>query len=127
MAHFAQVDKNNKVIQVIVINNEDVDHLPFPESEPIGIAFCQSLFGSDTAWLQTSYNNSFRRKYAGTGSFYIPSLDVFTDPQPYPSWTLDNNGYWQAPVAKPAPPSGYIALWDEDAQEWFFAINSEQI
>ena len=127
MAHFAQVDENNKVIQVIVINNEDVDHLPFPQSDPVGITFCQSLFGGDTVWLQTSYNSNFRRQYAGIGSFYLLSLDVFTDPQPYPSWGLDANGYWQAPIPEPVPPTGYIAVWDEDDQEWYFVINSEQI
>ena len=66
MAHFARV-QDNTVREVIVINNEVLENKPFPESEPIGIAFCKSLYGADTDWLQTSYNATFRGKYAGSG------------------------------------------------------------
>ena len=66
MAHFARI-QDNIVREVIVINNEVLENKPFPESEPIGIAFCKSLYGNDTEWLQTSYNASFRGKYAGSG------------------------------------------------------------
>jgi hypothetical protein len=66
MAHFAKIE-NNTVAQVIVINNEVLENKPFPESESIGIAFCKSLYGADTDWLQTSYNATFRGKYAGSG------------------------------------------------------------
>ena len=76
MAHFARVE-NNIVREVIVINNEVLENKSFPESEPIGIAFCKSLFGEDTEWLQTSYNGNFRGKYAGSGSIYDPELDEF--------------------------------------------------
>ena len=79
MAHFARVE-NNIVRQVIVINNEVLENKPFPESEPIGIAFCKSLYGADTEWLQTSYNNNFRGTYAGSGMIYDPALDIFTNP-----------------------------------------------
>lgn len=76
MAHFAEI-KNNIVQRVIVINNEVLENKPFPESEPIGIAFCKSLYGEDTEWLQTSYNANFRGKYASSGSIYDPILDEF--------------------------------------------------
>ena len=76
MAHFARIE-NNIVREVIVVNNEVLENKPFPESEPIGIAFCKSLYGEDTEWLQTSYNGNFRGKYAGTGSVYDPELDEF--------------------------------------------------
>jgi hypothetical protein len=66
MAHFARVE-DNTVREVIVINNEVLENKPFPESESIGIAFCKSLYGADTDWLQTSYNATFRGKYAGSG------------------------------------------------------------
>jgi hypothetical protein len=79
MAHFARVE-NNIVRQVIVINNEVLENKAFPESEPIGIAFCKSLYGADTEWLQTSYNNNFRGAYAGSGMIYDPVLDIFTTP-----------------------------------------------
>lgn len=76
MAHFARIE-NNIVTQVIVVNNEVLENKDFPESEPIGIAFCKSLYGADTNWLQTSYNANFRGRYAGTGSIYNTELDEF--------------------------------------------------
>jgi hypothetical protein len=76
MAHFARIE-NNIVREVIVVNNEVLENKPFPESEPIGIAFCKSLYGEDTEWLQTSYNANFRGRYAGTGMIYDPELDEF--------------------------------------------------
>lgn len=79
MAHFVKIN-NNVCGEVIVVNNETLENKPFPESEPIGIAFCKSLFGEDTEWLQTSYNATFRGKYAGSGDIYDPVNDVFTSP-----------------------------------------------
>lgn len=76
MAHFARVE-NNIVREVIVVNNEVLENKPFPESEPIGIAFCKSLYGTDTEWLQTSYNGNFRGRYAGVGSTYNPATNTF--------------------------------------------------
>lgn len=76
MAHFARIE-NNIVRQVIVINNEVLENKPFPQSEPIGIAFCKSLYGADTQWLQTSYNANFRGRYAGVGIAYDPIKDEF--------------------------------------------------
>lgn len=80
MAHFARVE-DNIVREVIVVNNEVLENKPFPESEPIGIAFCKSLYGADTEWLQTSYNGNFRGAYAGSGMIYDPIKDEFTYPQ----------------------------------------------
>jgi hypothetical protein len=79
MAHFARVE-NNIVREVIVINNEVLENKNFPESEPIGIAFCKSLYGEDTDWLQTSYNSNFRGRYAGLGDTYDAELNIFTTP-----------------------------------------------
>ena len=81
MAHFAKLDSNNIVTQVIVVNNEVLENKSFPESEPIGIAFCKSLYGEDTTWLQTSYNNNFRERFAGIGIYYDSVKDIFTDPE----------------------------------------------
>lgn len=77
MAHFAKLDANNIVLEVIVVNNDVVQNLPFPDSEPIGVAFCQSLFGVDTIWKQTSYNGNFRGNYAARGGTYDPVTDQF--------------------------------------------------
>ena len=76
MGHFVQMN-GNTCGQVIVVNNEVLENKPFPESEPIGIAFLKSLYGSNIEWLQTSYNGNFRGKYAGIGSIYDPELDEF--------------------------------------------------
>jgi len=102
MAYFAQLDASSIVIAVIAVNNDTIDNLPFPESEPIGVVFCQSLYGSDTVWKQTSYNKNFRKNYAGIGFTYDPVLDAFIPPQPDPACTLDiQTCRWVCP--KPAP------------------------
>jgi hypothetical protein len=80
MAHFAKIE-NNLVTQIIVVNNETLENKEFPESEKIGIEFCQSLFGSDTQWLQTSYNGNFRSRYAGIGMTYDKKKDEFLIPE----------------------------------------------
>lgn len=120
MAHFAQIDSNNAVSQVIVVNNDVVDNLPFPQSEQPGIDFCKSLFGAETNWAQTSYNANFRYNYAGVGFTFDASAQpdgAFIPPQPYPSWTLDTSKYqWQSPV--PYPDDGNIYTWDEETQSW---------
>ena len=79
MAHFARLE-NNIVREVIVINNEVLENKTFPQSEPIGIAFCKSLYGANTEWLQTSYNSNFRGTYAGSGMTYDSAEDVFKYP-----------------------------------------------
>lgn len=73
MAHFAKIE-NNKVAQVIVVNNEEVP------DEATGIAFCKSVFGQDTEWVQTSYNNNFRGTFAGIG--YTYDGEKFVAPEP---------------------------------------------
>lgn len=75
MAHFAQVT-NNVVTNVIVVSNDDVDNLPFPESEPVGQAYIASL-GGNGLWLQTSYNANFRGFYAGIDYTYDASLGEY--------------------------------------------------
>ena len=81
MAHFAQINEDNIVEQVIVISNEACNDLPYPESEPVGQAFIASL-GLAGTWLQTSYNGNFRGLYAGPTMIYEPSLDQFGYPTP---------------------------------------------
>ena len=81
MAHFAKLNSDNVVEQVIVVNNEVLHDDKGVEQESIGIAFCQSRFGSDTNWVQTSYNGNFRGRYAGTGMTYDPIKDEFIIPE----------------------------------------------
>lgn len=80
MAHFVQLDEANIVIQVIVVNNDCVLNKQGFEDEQVGIAFCQSLYGNNTRWVQTSYNGSFRGRYAGIGFLYDSTKDEFVAP-----------------------------------------------
>jgi len=80
MAHFAELDANSIVQRVVVIGNNDILDEYGQESEQIGINFCQTLFGSDTTWIQTSYNSNFRGKYAGPGDSYDKTEDRFISP-----------------------------------------------
>lgn len=116
MAHFAQLDENNVVIQVIVVhNNELMDN--GQESEEKGIAFCQSLFGGN--WKQTSYNSNIRKNYAGIGFTYDPVRDAFIGPKPYPSWLLDEETCtWKPPIAPPAYDDVTRYRWNEETQNW---------
>jgi len=81
MSHFAELDENSMVKMVIVVNNEVLNDLPFPESEPLGIEFCKSLFSHETNWKQTSINHNFRNQYARRGFFYDAERDGFYDPE----------------------------------------------
>jgi hypothetical protein len=115
MAHFAQLDDNNMVTQIIVVhNNELMDN--GVESEAKGIAFCQSLFPG-TNWKQTSYNNTIRKNYAGIGYTYDAVRDAFIPPQPYASWILDETTcQWKSPI--PYPTDGKYYKWNELGLCW---------
>ena len=79
MANFAEI-KNNTVVRVIVINNEVIIDENNIEQEALGVAFCKTLYGNDTQWVQTSYNGTFRGQYAGTGMIYDPIKNEFVLP-----------------------------------------------
>ena len=80
MAHFAQIDENNIVQQVIVVDNENIHNSNGVEDEAVGVTFCQSIFGVNTNWVQTSYNGNMRGKYAGIGDIYDDANDEFYTP-----------------------------------------------
>lgn len=108
MAHYALLDKDNKVTQVIVGANE---------TEVInGISNWEQHYGEvyGQRCVRTSYNGNIRKQYAGIGYTYDEVADQFVAPKPFPSWTLDANNDWQAPVAKP---KGYF-VWNESTQAW---------
>lgn len=114
MAHFAQIDENNLVTQVIVVSNDDCAGGDFPESEAAGQAFIASI-GLSGTWKQTSYNSTFRSHYAGIGFTYDADRNAFIAPRPFASWTLDEDNNWQPPV--PRPETGFWT-WNEEAGEW---------
>ncbi len=102
MAHFARLNTDNIVEQIIVVANKDTSDDNGVEEEIIGIAFCKKLFGSNTNWKQTSYNGNLRVRYAGIGYSYDPSLDAFVPPKPFASWVIDTNtANWTAPLVEP--------------------------
>jgi hypothetical protein len=117
MAHFAKLDDSNIVLEVNVLNNEVTNNLPFPESEPVGIEFLTEWSGGYTHWLQTSYNNNFRKNYAGIGFLYDPIRDAFIAPQPFASWILNETTcQWEAPI--PYPTDGKYYYWNEATTNW---------
>ena len=112
MSHWAEIDRNNVVIRVLVGNNNSADE---------GEAFMKSLGGT---WVKTSYNaatNGFRKNFAGIGYGYDEHRDMFYPPQPYPSWTLDDDGKWNAPV--PYPDDNVMYEWDEETTDWKAIVN----
>lgn len=122
MAHFAELGPNNEVLRVIVVANKDTSDARGVEKEYIGKAFCERLHGG--RWVQTSYNASFRKHYAGLGFIYDENLDMFIPPQPYPSWTLNQEtAEWEAPT--PRPDDEFIYHWDEDTGSWVLATQPE--
>ena len=101
MSHFAKLDENNVVTDVIVAEQD------FINSGKVGDSFL---------WVQTSYNNNFRKQYAGIGFSFDKTNDVFINPKPYESWTLDASFDWQPPTPKPDDGNAYF--WDEENQQW---------
>jgi hypothetical protein len=114
MAHFAKLDDNNIVIDVIVVHNNELLDNGF-ETEAKGISFCQSLFGGK--WKQTSYNSNFRKNFATVGYVYDSVRDAFIPPKPYNSWILNEEScIWVAPIELPKDNNKYI--WDEGLLNW---------
>jgi hypothetical protein len=102
MSHFAEVDNDNIVQQVIVAEQDIIN------SGAVGDSF---------RWIQTSYNYNFRKNYAGKGYTYDRVRDAFIPPKPYSSWLLDEDTCrWNAPTSY--PDDGKIYGWDEDTTSW---------
>ncbi len=102
MSHFAEIDNNN-IVQRVIVAEQD-----FINSGAVGDSF---------RWVQTSYNNNFRKNYAGKGYTYDKTRDAFISPQPFPSWLLDEDTCrWEAPT--PMPDDGKMYTWDEDTTSW---------
>jgi hypothetical protein len=116
MAHFAKIGLNNKVIEVLTVNNEVLKDSNGVEQEVNGIDFLTKLTGYPV-WKQTSYNRSFRKNYAGIGSLYDEDKDAFIHPKPFNSWILNEDTcLWEAPVAYPQ--DGNIYKWNEQTLSW---------
>ena len=128
MAHFAEIDENNIVLRVNAVNNEVITDGDGVEQEQLGADFLTGLLGG--TWKQTSYNTRggvhslegtpLRKNYAGEGYIYDATRDAFISPQPFPSWTLDEDTcQWEAPVAFPFGEAGSSFFeWDEETTNW---------
>ena len=117
MAHFAEINDNNIVTRVIVIHNNEIT-VDGQELEFKGIDFCEGLFGHRN-WVQTSYNGNIRYNFAGVGYTWDKDNDAFYAPQPFSSWSLNEDYKWEAPVPYPEDASPEkIYTWDEDNLTW---------
>ena len=124
MAHFAELDGNNVVTRVVVVGN-DVTTAAGPlgdnDMHVDGETWCVNFFKGGN-WKQTSYNHNFRKQYAGKHFTFNAAKNIFIAPQPYPSWSLDENDDWQAPVTYPHT-TVYNDIkigtyWDDSGQVW---------
>lgn len=115
MAHFAEIGLNNKVLRVIVVNNNELLDESNNETEQKGIDFCRNLFGG--TWIQTSYNGNFRKNYASKNYTYDSTLDAFIPPKPYDSWVLNEETCrWDPPIPYPNDENQYS--WNEETTSW---------
>ena len=109
MSNWAEIDNDNKVLRVLVGDNND----------PAGDEGYQWLINNlGGNWIKTSYNGNIRKQFAGIGYTYDAVNDVFIAPQPYPSWALDNDFNWQPPTPRP---EGIGWYWNEAEQVWLDA------
>lgn len=117
MAHYAYLDETNTVIAVTVGKDE---------RELIDGMDTETYYSRGTPYTvkRTSYNGAIRKQYAGVGYSYNPGADVFIAPQPYPSWSLDENYDWQPPI--PHPNDGLMYFWNEEAQDWEAYVATEE-
>jgi hypothetical protein len=125
MAHYALIDSENIVVQVITGVDENIIQTDLDGTEVGGTSQAWEQFYASRPWFagltckRTSYNSNIRANFAGIGFKYDPDFDVFIAPQPYSSWKLNYTTYkWEAPVAKPEAIDGYNWRWSEYNQEW---------
>jgi len=132
MAHFAKIGLNNKVINVVAVDNRNLEDSNGIEQEQNGINFLESITGW-SLWVQTSYNTikgihklngtPLRKNYAGIGYTYDEDRDAFIPKKPFVSWTLNEETcQWEAPVVK--PDDGKIYNWNEETTSWDLIDNS---
>jgi|TARA_R100001530_G_scaffold19431_2_gene16398 hypothetical protein len=122
MAHFAKIGTGNIVEQVLVVNNDVITDENGNEQEKLGMDFLNNLLNTRDVWKQTSYNENFKKNYAGVGYTYDESRDAFIPPKDYPSWTLNEDTCrWEAPSARPDDGKDYS--WNEETTSWEEIIN----
>jgi|TARA_R100001460_G_scaffold91510_1_gene133314 hypothetical protein len=130
MAHFAELNNSNEVLRVVVISNDDVNANggDYSSSAETFVSTIVPHASGGNQWKQTSYNGNARKQYAGIGMTYDATKNKFISPQPYSSWSLDDNDDWQAPVPYPKvteiDSNIVLIFWDEDNQKWTGKVDS---
>ena len=123
MAHFAKLGVGNIVEQVIVVYNSVIKEENGIEQEKLGLDFINKLYNTRDVWKQTSYNNNFRKNYAGIGYQYDQTRDAFIPPKPFNSWILNEDTCrWEAPIPYPQDNNKYN--WNEKNQSWDLIENN---
>jgi len=124
MAYFAKIGLDYEVLKISSTRNEDTSDADGNEVEQIGIDFLTKRTGYPY-WVQTSYNKTFRKNYAGVGYRYDKDLDAFISPQPYSSWTLNvETCQWEAPTPEPTLAEDEDCHWNEEEQNWVLIKHS---
>jgi hypothetical protein len=121
MAYFAKLGTGNIIEQVISINNSVITDANGVEQEQLGVDFINKLYNTRDVWKQTSYNNNFRKNYAGIGFQYDQTRDAFIAPKPFNSWVLNEDTcIWESPVAKPTTvlEDNQYYSWNESIINW---------
>jgi hypothetical protein len=125
MAHYALINSDNIVVNVITGVDENLTQIDLDNTEVGGSSEAWEQFYSSRPWFEgltckrTSYNGNIRANFAGIGYTYDSSFDVFIAPRPYPSWKLNYTTYqWEAPVVMPEEIEGFIWKWSEYNLEW---------
>jgi hypothetical protein len=117
MAHFAEIDSNNRVLRVVVACNQDIANNGGEQSEQAAEHFKTTcpLSGTGVKWVQTSYNNNFRKKFAGVGGIYDQEKNIFISKKPYDNWVLNTENEWEAPIAYPT-----ITQYGETEDQYYY-------
>lgn len=125
MAHYALINSDNIVVQVITGVDENTIQTDLDGTQIGGSTEAWEQFYASRPWFaglicrRTSYNGNIRANYAGVGYKYDLDFDVFISPQPYSSWKLNYTNYkWEAPIAKPEDTEEYYYVWSEYNKEW---------
>jgi len=121
MAHFAEVDQNDKVLRVVVVDDDVLRDADGRHNELLGQTYLRKIFKNENSenktWYQTSYNGTLRVRFAGVGYTYNKELDAFLTPRPFESWLLNETTYsWEPPVDMPDNGNRYV--WNEVIMEW---------
>jgi hypothetical protein len=122
MAHYAELNDNNEVINIVYMDNEIILDENGEENEELGIAHLHEHHGPNKKWVRTSYNANFRGNYASFGDIYREDIDAFIKPQPFPSWELNlETAQWEPPIPDPSDETNWY-YWDEEHKNWILRV-----